>query len=150
MVDFSKLLRAPAGAAKPPQALPVGDYQGVVKAWRMVEAPKDKEYTAMIRFTFGLVEWPSDIDEEDKMQDTASGPQLIELGKRQLTRDFYDNRLDILDGFLNSLGVQLSGKSYEEVLPETIGAPCVVPVQQYTNQRTGELGNQVGNPRGLE
>jgi len=150
MVDFSKLLKAPAGAAKAPKALPVGDYHGIIKRWNIVEAPQGKDYSSMIRFQLGLTGWPDDIDEEDKLQETAHGQEPLDLSKRQLSKDFYDHRLDLFDLFLRELGLSIEGRTYEEVLPETVGCQVIVAVRQYINQRTGETGNQVDTVKGLE
>lgn len=140
MVDFSQLLRKPAGEAKKPQALPIGDYPGVIKSWTPVEAPQGKDYKLIIRFMVGLTGWPEDVEHEDTLQEG----EAIDLSKRQLRRDFYDNRLDIVDDLIRSCGIDMTGKTYEEVFPEMIGAGITVEVQQYINKTSGDIGNQIG------
>lgn len=141
MVDFSKLLKAPAGEAKEPKVLVPGDYPGVIKSWEIKEAPQGKDYSSLIRFNIGLTGWAEGLDDED-MLDGDGKP--LDLSKRQLRRDFYDNALFRLDEFLKSLGLELSGMTYEEALPLCVGKAVLVEVQQYMNQTTNKFGNQVG------
>lgn len=149
MPDFSTLLKKPAGQAKRPQVLAPGNYPGVIKGFELKEAPPGKDYSMIVRFHIGLTDWPDNLSEEDKMQPTDGGTATtIDLSKRQLRRDFYDNGLYRLDDFIRSCGVESNGRSYEEVLPELRGAAVVVEVQQYMNQSTNELGNQIGNMTG--
>lgn len=151
MVDFSKLLSKPMGEAKAPKALPVGDYQGIIRSHEIVEAPKDRDYDMIVRFHGTYSAWPDDTDEQDRVEDRGSeGPQPIDLSKRRWRRDFYSHRLDQLDTFMKSVGIAADGRSYQELLGETHGVTVVVEVQQYINKNTGELGNQVNNIRGLE
>ena len=136
------------GAAKPPAVLPVGDYTGIIRTHEIVAAQEGKDYENIIRFHGTYVDWPESVEEEDRMQETAEGLRQIELAKRRWRRDFYDHRLDQLDDFLKSCGVE-PGRSYSESLPEVHGVQVVVETSQYINQRTGELGNQVNNIRGI-
>ena len=147
MVDFSGLLKAPAGQASRPKPLPVGNYPGIIKSFSMEAAPAGKDYTAMVRFQVGLLDWPElGVSEEDKVQTQPDGSsRQIDLSKRQLRKDFYDNSLFRLDDFIKSCSVEINGRTYEEVLPELIGARVVVGVEQYLNQQTNDLGNQIRN-----
>jgi len=144
MVDFSTLLRKPAGQAPKPKALPPGDYTGAIAKFEVGDNNKNK--TPYVRFFLNLTGWPDSVDEADRTQDGPSGSHPIELGKRQLRRDFFltDDALWRLDELLRSCGIDPSGRSYEECLPEAAGAQVVVEVQQYMNQTSGEIGNQVG------
>lgn len=148
MPDFSKLLKRPAGEAKEPKALPPGDYTGIIKNWEMKEAPQGKDYESLVRFSIGLVAWPDSMDESDKLDE--SGEAAMDLGKRQLRRDFYDNALYRLDELIRSCGVDPAGQTYEETLPQLIGRTVLVEVQQYMNQQTNKIGNQVGKLVGLD
>lgn len=149
MPDFSKLANAKAGEAKKPKALPEGDYTGVIKGFSFEPAPAGKDYESIVRFNLGLIDWPSTISDEDKQQDLGNGQSRpIELSKRQLRRDFYDNVLYRLDDFIKSCGVDMNGRTYSEVLPELTGKRVIVQVKQYLNERTSEIGNNVGDLKG--
>lgn len=147
MVDFGSMLKRPAGEARQMPALIPGNYEGIVKSWEIVKAPPEKEYKEIVRFHVGLIGWPTDASEADKVWviNDAGETATIDLSKKQLRRDFYDNNLVFLDNFLRSCGVEPKGKIYEEVIPEVVGARIVVAVQQYLNQRTSQIGNQVGD-----
>lgn len=156
MPDFSKLAKHPAGVAKRPTALPVSSsdpYPGLIKSFEFVEADKRRNpppnYDTIIRMNLALTGWPDGVDEGDREEEVEAGVRRpIDLSKRQMRKDFYDHRLDQLDDFLRSCGIDLgtpdSPRPYEEVLPEVVGQSVTIEVQQYLNQRTNEIGNQVG------
>jgi len=138
MPDFRSLLNKPAGEAKKPEALAADNYPGIIKNFEVGDANKNK--TPYVRFHLGLTGWPGE-------------PQLgpdgtpIDLSKRQLRRDFFltEDAYWRLDEFLRALGIELTGRTYEETLPETRGKNVMVEVQQYMNQTTNDIGNQVGS-----
>lgn len=139
MVDFTALLKKPAGEAKKPEALTASDYPGIIKSFEVGDANKNK--TPYVRFHLALTGWPADGEE----QLDADG-KAIDLSKRQLRRDMFltDDALWRLDELLVELGIDVKGRSYEETLPETVGTQVLVEVQQYMNQTNNEIGNQVG------
>lgn len=145
MPDFSKLLSRTAGQAKSPKTLVPGNYPAIIKSHEILPAPEGKDYEFIIRFQIGLLGWPDSAVEEDKTQDLGNGEVPIDLSKKQIRRDFYDNSLKRLDDLIRSCGVEPGGRSYQEVLPELTGAHVTAEVQQYLNQRTNDLGNQIGN-----
>jgi len=148
MPDFSRLYKAPAGVAKPPAALPPSPtYPGIVKSFELVEAPQGRNYSTIIRFHLGLTGWPEDIDEDQQQEEGPQGPRPIDLSKKQQRRDFYDHMLYQLDNFIRSCGIEPEGRTYEEVLPETVGAEILVDLTQYLD-RNNEIRNQVNNITG--
>lgn len=136
MPDFSSLLRKPAGEAKKPEALPAGDYPGVIKSFELGD--QNKNHTPYARLAIGLTGWPDTVDESDR-GDT-------DLSKRNLRRDMYltDEAFWRLDELLRGLGIEVTGRTYEETIPELVGQQVLVEVQQYMNQTNNEIGNQVG------
>ncbi len=151
MPDFSSLLKAPAGESKKPKALPIANYPGLVKSFEMVQAPPGKDYQMIVRIHVGLTGWADQVSEEDKQQETRPGVYSpIDISKKQLRKDFYDNSLYRLDDLVKSCGIEANGKTYEEILPQLVGAPLVVEVDQYLNQNTNDLGNQIKNIVGAQ
>lgn len=151
MPDFSSLLKAPAGEAKKPKPLVIGNYPGIVKSYEMVQAPAGKDYSMIVRIHVGLTGWCDNAGDEDKTQEGRSGEfKPIDISKRQLRKDFYDNSLYRLDDLITSCGINPNGKTYEETLPQLIGAQLVVEVDQYLNQQTNDLGNQIKNITGAK
>lgn len=137
MPDFSALLKKPAGEAKKPPTLPIGDYQGIVKSFEIGDNNRNR--TPYVRFLVVLTEWPEAIEVGDR-------PEGVELNKRQLRKDYFltDDSLWRLDAFIRSCGVEPEGRVYEEVLPEIIGQPVYMQIQHYMSPQTNEIGNNAG------
>lgn len=147
--NFSHLLKRPAGQAKKPEALPIGDYHGIIKGFEIGDQNKNK--TPYARLQLGLMGWPDSVDEAERQQSGPDGKSTpIDLSKRQLRRDMYldDPSLWRLDEFLRSCGIEPEGRTYEECLPELVGHQVTIEVQQYLNEKTSEIGNQVGKLTG--
>ena len=148
MVDFSKFANMKAGEAKKPKAIPEDNYPGVIKGFSFEPAPPGKQYESIVRFNLGLTDWGPNVPEAEKSQDLGSGPKAIDISKLQFRRDFYDNVLYRLDDFIKSCGVDMNGRTYTEVLPELVGKRVVVQIKQYLNERTSDIGNNVGDITG--
>src|ERR1700733_5628986 len=112
MPDFSKLAKRTAGVAVRPKALPVSagdDYPGIVKRFELLDAPPERNYTQIVRVHLGLTDWPdAGVEEDEREEEYEEGKtRPIDLSKRQLRKDFYDNSLYILDEFIRSCGIEL-------------------------------------------
>lgn len=145
MVDFSQLLKKPAGQAVKPPVLPPADYPGIVKRHEVGDNNKNK--TPYVRFFMGITDWPDSVAAEDRQYATAEGSKPIDLAKREQRRDFFltDDALWRLDEFLRSCGIEPAGRPYEEVLPEVHGKLVLIEVQQGMRQDgSNDLFNQVG------
>lgn len=136
MVDFSQLLDKPAGEAKRPKALPIGDYDGMIKGFEPGDANRNK--TPYVRFTFVLTGWPQTVMPDEQID--------IDLTKRTLRRDFYltEESMWRFDNFIKSCGIDPRGQTYAELLPMMISQPVVIQVQHYLNQQTNDIMNTVG------
>lgn len=142
--DLKSLMRTPAGLAKKPPTLPIGDYPGVIKSFESGNQNANK--TNYIRFHVGLTGWPDSVPQEDR---------VVDLAKRQMRRDFYmtPDALYRMDNLLTSCGIILDGvKSYEELVPQLVGASVIAEVQQYVNERSTppETANNIGGLRGAQ
>ena len=143
MPDFGTLLRKPAGQAPKPVALESGNYPGRVKSFEPGNQNKNK--TPYIRFHVAITDWPEGAEPQ-----TNDKGEVLDLSKRQFRRDFYltDDSLSRLDDFLSSLGIELTDRSYEECLPETLGQEVLVEITQYMRE-DGSVGDQVNRLSGL-
>ncbi len=144
MPNFHELLSKPAGQAKKPQALPVGDYPGVIKGYTTGETNNDKK-TPFVRFNLGITDWPEGAEPQLKEDGTP-----VDLSTKALRRDMYltPDALWRLDELLRGLGLAIEGASYEDLLPQTVGNSVLVEVRQYLS-RDNEVGNEVQQVRPL-
>lgn len=135
MVDFSSLLKKPAGEAKKPPALPAGDYHGIIKQFELGDQNKNR--TPYVRLSLGFLDWPTTADDESKVG--------IDLAKRQMRRDYYltDDALWRLDELIRGLGIEGGGRGYDEVLPELVGQHVLVVVIHKLNEESNETFNEV-------
>jgi hypothetical protein len=133
-VDFSSLLRAPMGESKRPEALPVGDYPGVIKSREFGKS--QKKGTPYVRFQIAMTGFPDDID--------PSEVEGVDLSKRTFRTDFYltAESLYRLDDFLKSCGV--ASGTLEEGIEQVIGASVICKMEQYVKEGTDETGNSLG------
>lgn len=149
MPDFSSILKSPSGTAKKPETLPTDDYPAVVKSFEFGDQNQNK--TPYLRVHFGFI-GPG----------MAAGGQEalvalnIDISKRQIRRDFYLRGKDQsdasateacmyrLDQFLRSCGVEPGdGKTYDELIPQIVGAQVLLGVTQKMNENTSEFFNEV-------
>jgi hypothetical protein len=149
MPDFSQLLKKPAGEAKKPPPLPAFDYMGLIKSYEVGDQNRNR--TPYVRLQVALQGWPDNMPDEWTVSDSEGQVHTVskgdvDLSKRQMRKDFYltDDALWRLDEFIRSCGIDPRGRDYDEIIPELVGQPITVEVQQYLNQQTNEIGNQIG------
>lgn len=135
MPDFSQLARKPAGQATRPPLLPIGNYMGRIKSFEWGESSQKK--TPYVRFMIVPVAGGEDVDQTE-----LAG---IDLSKKQFRQDFFftDDILWRLDKFLMTLGLSMDGRSYEEVLPESMGSEVKFALTQKMNQTGTDSFNEI-------
>ncbi len=144
MPNFADLLNKPAGEAKKPPVLDAADYPGVIKTYEPGESSQKK--TPFVRFNIGLTGWPEGAEPQLKEDGTP-----IDLSTKSLRRDYFltPDAMWRLDEFLRGIGIELAGRSYMDVLPETVGAAVLVEVRQGMNQQNNDLFNEVAGLKAL-
>lgn len=139
--DFSKLLSKNMDGVERPKPLPPGTYYGRIEKFSVDESKEKK--TPFVRFNLKVTSADESID-----ADAVNG---IDLSKKQLRKDFYltpdaDYRLK---EFLKSCGIKVQGRTFGEVLPETVNSPVIMEVTQRAAQDgSGELYNDVNSLKG--
>lgn len=137
--NFKSLLAKPAGQAKKPEALPAGDYPAKIKSFEQGLSSQKK--TPFVRFHLAYTGWPDEIDAEQRESVNADGTtSAIDLTKKQGKIEFYltDDALHMLDTMLRSLGLSMEGRTYEELIPEAVGADVLAQVIQEVDDRDAE------------
>lgn len=149
--NFSSMLRKPAGQAKKPDALPVGDYPGIVKSYEVHD--KNKNKTVQVDYQVAYLGWPESVSDDQRVVTSDDGTQRsIDLSKRQSRKAFYIFNQDgseaddlwKLDEFLRSCGIEPKGRSYEELIPEAVGKRVIAPVTQKYDEGKNETFNNIG------
>jgi hypothetical protein len=126
--NFNELLRKPVDEAKRPPALPGGTYFGTITKQEYDKANNDKK-TPFCRYHVTLESAHESIPAEDL--------EGTDLTKKTMRREFYltpeaDWRLA---EFLKSCGIDTSGRSFAETIPEALGKRVQVEVTRELNKK---------------
>ena len=130
-VNFQSLLSKPVNSIKEPAPLPAGTYTGVIKSYKYDESREKK--TPYVRFEVQLQSPGADIDPSDVAE--------IDLTKKIMRRDYYltEDALFRLKDLIVSCGVDSSGRSLAEVIPDLVHAEVLVNV----TTRSSEDGKKI-------
>lgn len=135
-VDFKALLSRPLDDIKRPPALPAGLYFGTVKKFEFVESRWDNKETGEkdpeVKFTLGITHADASVD--------AALLEGIDLAKRQLTREMPIGGGNewVTKTFLTSLGINTSGRTFAETIPEAMNAAVMFEVTSRPNPKEPE------------
>lgn len=139
MIDFSKLGKTTLGEVKPPPIPPAGTMFGNITNWKWAESRwKSKETgqpEAQVHFTIKPTEFGDDIGDEERVGVKLSEKIFVaEQGVESDAQVYY------MQEFLRALGIDVSGKTLEQALPDTIGAQVMFEVVHKTTER-GPIAN---------
>lgn len=142
MSGFKDLLDKKVEDTTQPPVLPTGTYRLRAISAKVKEA-KDEDKNDRILFVYGVVEPQDDVDPDriaDLSEEDFEGTRLFHnqwLGDK---RDEYGLRT-----FLEKHGLDMSGRTYPEVLENIAGAEIMAYVEEGVDQRDGETPeNNVG------
>jgi hypothetical protein len=144
-VDFSKLLSKPLDNVKKPPPLPAGDYHGLISKYEFGDNNTNK--TPYCRFELKIT-GPTEGVDASQIPEGTEWPL-----KRTFRKDYYltEDADWRLKDFIESLGIQTSGRTFAETVPETLNLPCVVNIVQQNSQRNaGDLVNFAGDVTGAK
>lgn len=151
MVDFSQLLKRPAGTHKRPPALPAGNYPAIISNYETGD--RNKNRTPYVQFNVKLTDWPDTVPEDERTapgEDGAVAP--IDLSKRSYRKQFYltDDAIWRLDDFLVSMGMPNDGSvTYQDFLPPLPGTPVLAEIIQNMTDG-GDIVNNLNALKPLE
>lgn len=125
MADFRELLELKTDEVKAPVALPEGTYHGTISSFEYGDNNKNK--TPYVRFSIRLHGAGDDVAPE--------ALEGVDLAARRLTSDFYltPDAMYRLKDFLGSLGLEIEGVAFGELIPNTINAEVSVYIKQRVN-----------------
>ena len=141
MPDFATLIKRPAGVAKRPPPMPAFDYPAIITSYE--PGKNEKTGNEYIRWHVKVTGWPESLPESARQDHEGNE---IDFSKRSFRMDMYttDDALIMLDDFIRSCGVNLpedGSVTYEEAIPQCIGAQVVASVQQTFNDKSSETYN---------
>jgi|SRR5215469_5116323 len=154
MPDFSHLFKRAAGKTAEPYTFPMGLYPGVISSFSLEEINRpsiSKEKVPALRIRVIPTGWPDGIPDDQKVHPNPDGVlERVDLSKSAFRSDFpcpndlSHNSWFYLDEFIRSCGMDPDGKDYEELFAQLPGQPVMLEMQQYLNQQTNRIGNQLG------
>lgn len=132
-VDVRALLSQATNTVERPPVLPQGHFHGTVLRSEFDKSRQKK--TPLIRFYLNPTSAGDDVAEEDM--------EGINLKAIELRYEFYltPKSMYRLSDFLDALLGEAEGSSFDERIPEVIGAACLIGVRQ----RLDDDGKAVGN-----
>ncbi len=129
-VNFRQILSVKADDVKAPAPLPEGTFHGTIDRFEFGESKNNK--TPYLRYSVKLTHAGEDVSPSDL--------EGVELASRKLSNDFWltNDALFRLTDFIKSLGIDTTGRSLDELVPETLNMPVVVYVTQRMNPEKPE------------
>lgn len=145
MPDFSKLLQKPVTSAERPKPKAAGTYLGVVSKYEFGESQQKK--TPYVRYHISSVAPGPEVDMEENARNG------IDLAKWSPYKDYFltDDALYRLREFIESCGISVDGRSFNETIPEVVGKPIQFECVNTTSSKPGkeaEIYSNVGDISG--
>jgi hypothetical protein len=144
MPDFSKLLQKSVTSAERPKPKAAGSYLGVVNKFEFGESAQKK--TPYVRFHVNSVAPGPEVDMEENSRNG------VDLSKWAPHKDYFltEDALYRLREFLESCGIPVEGRSFNETIPEAVGKPVMFENVNTTSDKAGktEIYSNVGDLTG--
>ncbi len=136
-VDFAKLLDVQVQSVERPKNFPVGHYESVILDHEFGKSSQKE--TPYARFQCKLTGPTSDVDEE--LFEAAGGMAALQ-DRKPIPLTFYltKDAMYWLRGFLEEgLGLNCTGRNFDEVIPESTNQPVTVQITHRAGQKEGEF-----------
>jgi hypothetical protein len=143
-VDLSALLSESLDKVKRPPVKPAGTYHAIIADFKFDISSKSK--TPYCQFMFTQVRPGADIDPAQLVDEDGTP---IDLSKwkpsTQGLSHFYlsENAKFRLKEFLEALGINTSGRTFNETIPEARGCPVLLTVSMEASEDGNNFYNQV-------
>jgi hypothetical protein len=149
-VNFKDLLSRPVDSAKKPPTKPPGTYTGTIASHKFAESQKQR--TPYVRFTFNNIQPGADILNGDQKALLDEEGDPIDFSKWTPYKDFFltDDALYRLKDFLKSIGIDTSGRSFDETIPEARGRAVLINAVSQTSEDGTKIYTNVGEVTGAE
>lgn len=138
--DFRALLSKPADSIERPKALPAGTFLGAVTKYEYGKSREKK--TPYVRYTIQLHGAGPDVDPDDVTE--------VDFSKKTLKKDYYltDDAEYRVKELWESCGIDGTGRSLGEILPDIVGCSVMMDVTQRNSEDGKDVFNDVGTVRG--
>lgn len=139
--NLASLLNTSTDEAKRPIPLNDGTYYGTVKSHEFVESTKKK--TPGVQYNIELTHAADDVDLTGYDEDGKEVP-LNPAGKNfRHTLWLSEGAMFMLKDFIKSCGVEVEGRTFNEIIPQVVGQPVICSVTK--TPRQGEDGGFYNN-----
>ena len=138
MTDFNALLDKQVDKAERPKPTPAGTYTFAVKKHEFGESKQKK--TPYVEFTVGLIAPGQDVDQ-------AELSQVENWNQREMRLTFYltEDSLFRLREFSEHCGLDISGKTFSQIIPDLTGCQFTGMVEhQVSTRNPGDVFANIG------
>ncbi len=136
-VNFEELLSDQIDTVERPPVFPVGDYDALIVRWELGES--SQKGTPYVRFYIKLTGPQENVDEE--LFEQAGGLQKLN-DRREMQMDFYltaDAKYRLREFVENTLELNISGTTFDKILPDTVNLPLTVEINHRKGNKEGEF-----------
>jgi len=141
--NLAALLSKPADEIKRPVSLPDGTYFGIVKNQRYDQIGKNK--TDACIYQVGLTHAHEDVDMSE--YEAAEGQPISE---REMNATVWLSEKSLFNAkqFVESCGIETTGRGLGELLPQVVGQPVILDIIQKPTQDGQGTFNEIKRIRG--
>lgn len=144
MADFEELLNTDASTVERPPPQPVGTWRYQVKKYERIQSPEKQ--TPGIQFTLICVGVGDDVDKEElEAYSLKVDWQKKEVANFDTTFWITDDALAMLREFLEKLGLDVTGRSFKNLLPDSVGCEILGLVRHKPSTKEGEEDRTFSN-----
>lgn len=144
-MDFeSNVLNMKAEDATPPKQLPVGTYLARISNYEFDKS--SQKQTPLVRYYYVPIEPKDDVDQDEFEEVKAEVDS--DLSRKALRNEFYltPNAIFMLRNHMEQhLGMEISGRTFEELIPELVGREVLIQVAHETSQNTGRQYSRIAD-----
>jgi hypothetical protein len=146
--NLASLLNKPADDVKRPVALPDGTYYGIIQGHEFIESSQKK--TPGVQYNIQVTHPHEDVDMSDYVDEKTG--EALDPREKKMKTIFYlsEGALFMFTDFVESLGIETSGRSIGELVPLPTGQPVQMDVIRKPNKDGTGFYNELKKVTGAQ